>query len=69
MLIPITVKASEVFEGDDLKRLVQCICGQQIILGDCSVCWTYPTGKPTQLGWFPVCAPSCIVAHIAEGGA
>ena len=66
MFIPFTVRAADT--SLDQEQRLKCVCGKDVRLGDCLVCWTQ-AGKDPEPGFYAVCAPECIVARLPQGSA
>ena len=45
-----------------------CICGKDVILGNCLVCWT-TTARDPEPGYYAMCSGECIVKHVTAGHA
>lgn len=60
--------ASLNLSDEKLDGQMKCLCGKNVTLRDCLVCWTTSPNDP-EPGWYPACHGNCIVAHITEGNA
>lgn len=66
MFLPFTLRAKDT--SLDQEQKLRCMCGKEVRLGDCLVCWT--TSPQDQApGWYAACAPQCLIVNCAEGNA
>ncbi len=68
MVIPPCYAASTVFDDDDLKRVVHCICDKPVSLVDKMVIYSHRKENQT-FGWFCVCSTECFTTNVCVGGA
>jgi hypothetical protein len=66
MFLPYTLRAAATSLNQDQKLL--CLCGKQVRLGDCLLCWT-TTEPDKEPGWYCACTPECIVIRASAGNA
>jgi hypothetical protein len=66
MFHPFTVRAADT--SLDQEQRLKCLCGKDVRLGDCLVCWTTaPHDK--EPGWYASCSPKCVVLRVSAGNA
>lgn len=67
MFVPLLLPASAVFEGADLNRTCECVCGKSQCLQGRLVVWSHRVGSDSW-GWFLVCTPVCYLKNVTQGG-
>jgi hypothetical protein len=69
MFIPPTFHAETLnFSDAQLDGPQKCLCGNDVKLRDCVVCWTHHP-ESNDYGWFAACHGQCITAQVTEGSA
>lgn len=69
MFHPPSFKADSLnFSDEKLDEPMKCMCGNDVKLRDCVVCWTHHPNSE-DYGWFAACHGNCILAQVTEGSA
>jgi hypothetical protein len=66
MFLPFTVRAQDTSLNQEQR--LKCLCGKDVRLGDCLVCWT-KAGKDPDPGYYAACSPQCVIIRLSQGTA